>query len=106
MLGVSLATPPLTPLANLKVLIAAASTALENEVEQQVIEVDDGIVKLKETTVEDGGGRKMRSLAILCKRLVFGHPRDGNGFIWFAHMLNGVLYSCIETHEPNPFLIP
>ena len=67
-------TPPLTPLANLKVLIAAASTAREKESGKG----GDGVglveVKCDEEKgckePEEGGGRKMRSLAILCKKLV------------------------------------
>ena len=95
-----LETPPLTPLANLKVLIAAASTAaldLENEGAQQKGEgvcpqgmEGGGSVGDKDAAVtegagepgvgggcrtgkgaketEDAGGRKMKSLAVLCKR--------------------------------------
>lgn len=65
-------TPPLTPLANLKVLIAAANSALENESGSRgdgvPVEVknEDQDKACKEP--EDGGGRKMRSLAILCKK--------------------------------------
>lgn len=61
----------MTPLANLKVLIAAASSAMENEsgraeaVMEGKVEEDKGA---KEP--EEGGGRKMRSLAILCKKCV------------------------------------
>lgn len=71
-------TPPLTPLANLKVLIAAASTAREKEgsgrwpeeeggAPEPMVEVKgEGEKGVKE--IEDGGGRKMRSLAVLCKK--------------------------------------
>lgn len=70
-------TPPLTPLANLKVLIAAASTAREKESGQQgetggvagiKCETYGGLGAGSSKEVEDGGGRKMKSLAILCKR--------------------------------------
>ncbi len=56
-------TPPLTPMANLKVLIAAASSARENENEKlEVAKMEKG------NKEEDSGGRKMKSLAILCKK--------------------------------------
>ena len=76
-------TPPLTPLANLKVLIAAASTAREKEGcvgSGRWPEGGGGVVPLETTLeakgegekgvkeMEDGGGRKMRSLAVLCKK--------------------------------------
>lgn len=67
------ATPPLTPLANLKVLIAAASTALESEQQQEMTTVTTEVRTEEESKIitketEDAGGRKMKSLAILCKR--------------------------------------
>lgn len=68
-------TPPLTPLANLKVLIAAASTAREKECKDETqggMSESTGQLKCEEhkggKEVEDGGGRKMKSLAILCKK--------------------------------------
>lgn len=73
-------TPPLTPLANLKVLIAAASSARENESGestgcgfQELVPMAPMLdVKCEEDKgAEEGGGRKMRSLAILCKKSVY-----------------------------------
>ena len=56
-------------------LIAAASTAREQESEQQEearedegVAVETRTVKEVKELVEDGGGRKMKSLAILCKK--------------------------------------
>ena len=64
------AVTPLTPLANLKVLIAAASTALEQECAsggRGGDGVDEG------GTGDDGGGRKMKSLSVLCQRYAVIH---------------------------------
>lgn len=61
----------MTPLANLKVLIAAASSAMENEScrgESVTVEAKSEGQEKACKEPEDGGGRKMRSLAILCKK--------------------------------------
>ena len=85
---ISAGTPPLTPLANLKVLIAAASTAMEKQQEgvareEEGMEPDklEGVEPTREgaglkrealqevkVEIEDVGGRKMKSLAVLCKK--------------------------------------
>ena len=82
-LSVPLPNPgtPFTPMANLKMLIAAASSALDRERElecaatredsnlsaaSEVGSVYDGASVMGDG--DDGGGRKMKSLSVLCKR--------------------------------------
>ena len=64
---------PLTPLANLKVLIAAASSALDRERECASAGAGAGVLGASVTVggeegVEEATGRKMKSLAVLCKK--------------------------------------
>lgn len=61
---------PLTPLANLKVLIAAASSALDRERECASASAGVGVLGASVTVggEEEATGRKMKSLAVLCKK--------------------------------------
>lgn len=62
---------PLTPMANLKVLIAAASSAFEKECgrSSEAKKPCRIVDKMKaEGNTEDSGGRKMKSLAVLCQK--------------------------------------
>ena len=71
----SLAGTPFTPLANLKMLIAAASSALDREREAAALEEnnqsaasDVGSMCEVGSEGDDAGGRKMKSLSVLCKK--------------------------------------
>lgn len=85
----------------MKVLIAAASTALEKE--EQLTELmepgESGKYKEpKDTAGEDGGGRKMKSLAILCKRFsIFLLFRFQNGMFCFASAMNNIVIDFMNT---------
>ncbi len=59
---------PLTPLANLKMLIAAASSALDRERETEGAARRESAAARVDTVAEETTGRKMKSLAILCKK--------------------------------------
>ena len=57
----------MTPMANLKVLIAAASSALERECASSGRGGDGTDAG---TGGDDAGGRKMKSLSVLCQRYI------------------------------------
>lgn len=96
-------TPP-SPTANLKMLVAAASSALDREnaaeTSQNQMDKDD-----------EGSSRKMKSLALLCKRLaVLLHtctcmhtcilPTPNPSSLYLIHM-----YMCLQIYSTDNFYL-
>lgn len=60
---------PLTPTANLKMLVAAANSALEMENANSAATNSSCLVDHQSDRDDEASSRKMKSLALLCKRL-------------------------------------
>ena len=60
---------PLTPTANLKMLVAAANSALEMENANAAATGSSCLIDNQSDRDDEASSRKMKSLALLCKRL-------------------------------------